>query len=102
MFDYSTHSVNCTLGVFMFPNTNYTPASVCKGLVRQTVPLNIPPKLRAPVPLVSCGRAAMFRTYMPEAPVHKHCDLAPRKNNVRPHPDPRRQVEPVILTIPIA
>jgi hypothetical protein len=102
VFDYSTHSVDRSLGVLVFPNTHYTPASAYKGLIRQAIPLNVPPKLGAPVPLVSRGRTAMFWTYVPEAAVDKHGDLAPCKDNVGPHSDPRRQVEPVILAIPIA
>lgn len=101
MFDCSTYFRDGRLGVLVLPDAHYLPAGNGKGFVRQTVSLDISPQLRGPVPLIPGRLSAVFWTNVPEAPIYEDGYLAPGEDDVGPHPDACRQVEPVVFAVPV-
>lgn len=86
----------------MFPQAHDTPPSRLERGISCAVPFNVTPELGCPVPLVAGGLAPVLGTYVPEAPIYKDRDLARSEDDVRTDPHAAGQVQPEVLSIPVA
>ncbi len=76
------HGLHSSLELLVLPETNNFPPCTGQGRVCCAIPFDIAAKLRRPVPLVGSRLPTVYRTDMPEAPVHEHGDFAGGENDV--------------------
>jgi hypothetical protein len=101
MFDDSPHSLDRGSEILVLPDSHDLPALTSQCSISQTIPLDVPPQLGSPVPLVPCGLATVHRADMPEATIDEDGDLTPGKDDVRANPDTDGKIKPVIFAVAV-